>query len=85
LGVSFSKSPTFSSTYGNCLLSVALLKLRLFGRFWRKNLRFLSLFSVCLLTIQETTFNKINNLREGGLQSVLVGLSNREQMEKEKV
>jgi hypothetical protein len=78
LGFSFSKSPTFSNTYGNCLLSVLLLNLRHFGSFWRKNPRFLSLFSVCLLTIQETTFNEINHLRGGGLQSVLVGLGDRE-------
>jgi len=59
-------------------LSVLLLKLRHFWCFWRKNPRFLSLFSVCLLTIQETTSNEINHLRVGGLQSVLVGLGDRE-------
>ena len=51
------------------------MNLRHFGRFWRKTPRFLSLFSVCLLTIQETTSNEINDLRGGGLQSVLVGAS----------
>lgn len=74
----FSKSPTFSNTYGHDLLSVARMNLRRFGRFWPKKLRFLSLFSVCLLTIQETTSNEINHLRGCGLQSVLVGLSDRE-------
>ena len=74
LGFSFLKSPTFSNTYGNCLLSVLLPNLRHFGHFWRKNPRFLSLFSVGLLTIQETTSNEINHLHGGGLQSVLVGL-----------
>jgi len=53
-------------------LSVLLLNLHRFGHFWRKNPRFLSLFSVCLLTIQETTFNKIKPLRGGRLQSVLI-------------
>jgi hypothetical protein len=65
-------------------LSVLLLKLRHFGRFWPKNPRFLSLFSVCLLTIQETTSNEINHLRVGGLQSVLVGLGDREQIDEGK-
>ena len=51
------------------------MNLRRFERFWPKNSRFLSLFSVCLLTIQETTFNEINHLRGDGLQSVQVGLA----------
>ena len=54
------------------------MNLRRFGRFWRKKPRFLSLFFVCLLTIQETASNEINHLRGGSLQSVLVGLSDRE-------
>jgi len=55
-------------TYAICLLTIAPSNLGIFTRFWPNFLRFFSLFSVCLLTIQEVTFNEINNLRVGGLQ-----------------
>ncbi len=55
-------------TYANCLLTIALSNLGIFACFWPNFPRFFSLFSVTLLTIQEVTFNKINNLRGGGLQ-----------------
>ena len=60
-------------TYANCILSLSLLNLSIPGRFWPKSPRFFSLFSVTLLTIQEVTFNKINNLRGGGLQVEIGG------------
>ena len=60
-------------TYVNCLLTIALSNLGIFDRFWPNSPRFFSLFSVPLLTIQEATFNKINNLRGGGLQVEIGG------------
>jgi len=55
-------------TYANCLLTIVLSNLGIFAYFWPKLPRFFSLFSVTLLTIQEVTFNEINNLHGGGLQ-----------------
>ncbi|MBK9443118.1 MAG: hypothetical protein IPN53_18265 [Comamonadaceae bacterium] len=78
VGLLFFKISNVFKHLRQCLLSVALLKLRHFGHFWPKNPRLLSLFSVCLLTIQETTSNEINHLRGGGLQSILVGLGDKE-------
>ena len=62
-------------TYANCLLSFSLLNLSISERFWPKLTRFFSLFSVCLLTVQEATFNEINDLRGGGLQVKIGGRS----------
>jgi hypothetical protein len=56
-------------TYANCLLRFLLFKLGIPGRFWPKSPHFFSLFSVTLLTVQEATFNEINDLRGGGLQA----------------
>jgi len=50
-----------------------LSNLRNFANFWPHFPRFLSLFSVCLLTVQEATFNEINDLRGGGLQVEIGG------------
>ena len=72
----------FSNTYGECLLSVWLLNLHHFGRFWGYNPRFPSLFSVRLLTVQDTTSNEISHLHWGGLQSVLVGPTENEECRK---
>jgi len=55
-------------TYANCLLTILLSNLGIFARFWPNFPRFLSLFSASLLTVQEATSNKINDLRGGGLQ-----------------
>ncbi len=55
-------------TYGNCLLTVASPVLPISSLFCLLFWQFLSLFSVCLLTVQEVTFNEINGLRGGGLQ-----------------
>jgi hypothetical protein len=55
-------------TYVKCLLTIALSNLGIFAIFWPKSPHFFSLFSATLLTIQEATFNEINNLRGGGLQ-----------------
>ena len=60
-------------TYANCLLTILLSNLGNFGGFWPKSPRFFSLFSVTLLTIQEVTFNEINDLRGGGLQVEIGG------------
>lgn len=57
-----------TSTYVNCLLTIALSNLGIFACFWLKFPRFFSLFSVSLLTVQEATSNEINHLRGGGLQ-----------------
>jgi len=62
-------------TYAICLLTISLSKLGIFTRFWPNFPRFLSLFSVCLLTVQEVTFNEINDLRGGGLQVKIGGRS----------
>jgi hypothetical protein len=62
-------------TYANCLLSILLLNLSIFGRFWPNSSRFFSLFSVSLLTVQEAIFNEINDLRGGGLQAEIGGQS----------
>jgi|GEM_PF-4776012 len=59
----------FTRTYGVCLVTFLLSKLHVFGRFCQKYLRFLSLFSVTLVTFHKATFNKINDLRGGGLQT----------------
>jgi hypothetical protein len=59
----------FTRTYVNCLLTIALSNLHIRARFWPNFPRFLSLFSVSLLTVQEATFNEINDLRGGGLQA----------------
>jgi hypothetical protein len=55
-------------TYYVCLVTFLLLKPRIFCRFGREVPRFLSLFSVTLVTFHKVTFNKINDLRGGGLQ-----------------
>jgi hypothetical protein len=55
-------------TYGVCLVTFLLSKSGIFSRFWPKLPLFLSLFSVTLVTFHEATFNKINDLRGGGLQ-----------------
>ena len=55
-------------TYVNFLVTFLLSKQHVFGRFWPKLPRFLSLFSVTLVTFHKATFNKINDLRGGGLQ-----------------
>ena len=60
-------------TYANFLLTISLSNLGVFARFWPNFPRFLSLFSVCLLTVQEAIFNKINDLRGGGLQVEIGG------------
>ena len=60
-------------TYAICLLTIVLSNLRNFANFWPHFPRFLSLFSVCLLTVQEATFNEINDLRRGGLQLEIGG------------
>ena len=73
LGFSFRKSSMLTRTYANCLLRFLLSKLGGSGRFWPKSPRFFSLFSVPLLTIQEVTFNEINDLRGGGLQAEIGG------------
>jgi len=62
-----------ASTYAICLLTISLSNLGIFARFWPHFPRFLSLFSVCLLTVQEATFNEINDLRGGGLQVEIGG------------
>ena len=62
-----------TSTYANCLLTIVLSNLRNFANFWPHFPRFLSLFSVSLLTVQEATFNEINDLRGGGLQVEIGG------------
>ena len=60
-------------TYVNCLLTIVLSNLGIFDRFRPNFPHFFSLFSVTLLTIQETTFNEINHLRGGGLQVEIGG------------
>ena len=55
-------------TYGVCLVTFLLLKSGIFCRFSRKLPHFPSLFSVTLVTFHKATFNKINDLRGGGLQ-----------------
>jgi hypothetical protein len=68
LGFSFGNSSMLTLTYGVCLVTFLLSKTGTFCRFDRVLPLFLSLFSVTLLTIQEGTFNEINDLRGGGLQ-----------------
>ena len=60
-------------TYVNCLLTILLSNLDIFTRFWPNFPRFFSLFSVCLLTIQEATSNEIKDLRGCGLQFEIGG------------
>ena len=60
-------------TYANSPLSFLLSNSGIHGRFAPKMPRFFSLFSVPLLTIQEVTFNEINDLRGGGLQAEIGG------------
>jgi len=60
-------------TYAICLLTISLSNLGIFARFWPHFPHFLSLFSVSLLTVQEVTFNEINDLRGGGLQVEIGG------------
>lgn len=58
-------------TYGVCLVTFLLSKSGIFSRFSRfsqKLPRFLSLFSVTLVTFHKATSNKINDFRGGGLQ-----------------
>jgi len=62
-----------ASTYAICLLTILLSNLGIFARFWPNFPRFLSLFSVTLVTFHEATFNKINDLRGGGLQVEIGG------------
>ena len=62
-----------TSTYANCLLTIVLSNLRNFANFWPHFPRFLSLFSVTLVTFHGATFNKINDLRGGGLQVEIGG------------
>ena len=62
-------------TYAICLLIVSLSNLSIFEGFWLNSPRFFSLFSVSLLTVQEATFNEINDLRGGGLQVKIGGWS----------
>ena len=60
-------------TYANSLLSFLLLNSGIHGRFSPKMPPLFSLFSVPLLTIQEVTFNEINDLCGGGLQAEIGG------------
>jgi hypothetical protein len=62
-------------TYGVCLVTFLLSKLGISWRFWPKLPRFLSLFSVTLVTFHKGTFNEINDLRGGGLQVEIGGRS----------
>jgi hypothetical protein len=64
-----------AGTYANFLLSFLLPNLSIPAGFWPNSPRFLSLFSVSLLTVQEVVSNEINNLREGGLQVEIGGRS----------
>lgn len=63
----------FTRTYGVCLVTFLLSKSGIFCRFSRKLPRFLSLFSVTLVTFHQITFNEINDLRGGGLQVEIGG------------
>ena len=60
-------------TYGLRLVTFLLSKSGIFCCFSRKLPRFLSLFSVTLVTFHKTTFNEINDLRGGGLQVEIGG------------
>ena len=60
-------------TYANCFLIFLLSNLGIFAHFLPNSIHFFSLFSVTLLTIQEATFNEINDLRGGGLQAKIGG------------
>ena len=62
-----------SRTYANYLLSFLLSNLSISVGFWPYSLRFFSLFSVSLLTVQEVISNEINDLRGGGLQVEIGG------------
>ena len=55
-------------TYANFLLTFMLLNLGISRHFCPKLPSFLSLFSVCLLSVQEAELNEINELRGDGLQ-----------------
>ena len=68
LGFFFGKSSIVTRTYAIFLLTISLSNLGIFARFWPSFPRFLSLFSVCLLTVQEATSNEIKDLRGGSLQ-----------------
>ncbi|MBP9061361.1 MAG: hypothetical protein KBF98_13730, partial [Rhodoferax sp.] len=68
LGFSFGKSSMVTRTYGVCLVTFLLSKSGIFSRFSQKLPRFLSLFSVTLVTFHKATSNKINDFRGGGLQ-----------------
>jgi hypothetical protein len=57
----------FTRTYGVCLVTFLPPKSGIFCRFSQKLARFLSLFSVTLVTFHKATFNKINDLRGGWL------------------
>jgi hypothetical protein len=59
--------------YGVRLVTFLLSKSGIFCRFNRKLPHFLSLFSVTLVTFHEATFNKIIDLRGGGLQVEIGG------------
>jgi hypothetical protein len=63
----------FTRTYGVCLVTFPLSKSGIFCCFSRKLPCFLSLFSVTLVTFHKTMFNKINDLRGGGLQIEIGG------------
>jgi hypothetical protein len=67
-------------TYGVCLVTFLLSKSGIFCYFCRKIPRFLSLFSVPIVTFHKATFNKIKDFREGGLQ-VETGERERQRME----
>ena len=67
-------------TYVSRLLTIALSNSGIFARFWPNLPRFFSLFSVTLVTFHKATFNKINDLRRGGLQ-VKIGRRSRQRIE----
>ena len=56
-----------------CLVTFLLSKPHVFGRFCPKLPRFISLFSVTLVTFHKATFIKLNYLRGGGLQTKIGG------------
>jgi hypothetical protein len=69
-----------TGTYANCLLRFLISNLSITAGFWPNSPLFFSLFSVTLVTFHEATFNKINDLRGGGLQ-VEIGRRYRQRIE----
>ena len=63
----------FTRTYGVFHVIFLLSRQYVFSRFWPKLPRFLSLFSVTLVTFHKATFNEIKDLRGGGLQVEIGG------------